>query len=1660
MKPSKNLSNAMLALFALVLSTCLFVPHMRGDAPHAPRAEHVPRDRASAPRTLAVTSAGSTCESCPPDQTNITLSFSESVRPSDVARALRVSPTVVLVPATEDAPAQRVTLSGAFAERRSYRFALPDTLRSAAGARLGAAFAFTVTTGSYEPVARMPLGQAVVPVGAGLPLQLAHLRSARLRVFALGAADLDAAARITGLHEQGTDPVASLPLAVRLREAVLRPRESDGDADGVQDVDVFAAAGITSGRSAPVLVVLDAPGVEPKVTVVQRADLGIVLKTGRAGGLAWVTDGSTGAPVAGANVTIYDGDLARFHGVTRADGVVLLPARSALERPARAQNAANHENDVDGEGEEFDGEYGRERPLRAVAVTGGRTAFASTVFAQGIESWRTSLPGAWSEGPNALRGMVTPERGIYRPGEGVHLLGVLRRRAPSGRLVTPRGSVSVRVMDPDGTEVLKRDVALTAFGTFRVETALPRSARLGRYSVEVSKESSLVYARFEVGEYRTASFEVKLPPAGEAERDANGDVVLPVRAAYYYGAPVRGGRVAWSASWRGRAPFFGTTRADLAAFSFASDSSDGDAFLTSGTLELDAAGTGTIHVPAESLAATLTSRAQAVDLVVEAQVTDAADDTLSASTVQGLSAASVLVGVDNAQWVVNANDGWDVRLATVDTTGAAKAGQALVASLVRQTWVSAAEEGEDGPSYGGRYEDRVVETKELTSGAAPLRVHFAVPGGGEYRVDVRAAGATGVASASVWAYGGQDFYGPARNDSLVDVRPDRPSYAPGDVAHLVVASPYEQATALVTTEREGILDAHVVALRGASTPLDVPVREGHVPNVYVGVALVPRGAGGAAPVSGAPLKVGYATLEVSADARRLSVELTPRRDGLRPGDTADVGVRVRDAEGHPVRAEVTVWAADEGVLALTGYATPDPFAPAYAAHPHAVETSSNFTQWSSHLPGTWNDSSVGDGGPGDSESAALRSRFLSTAFFSVPVVTNANGEARVRFPLPDNLTRWRVMAAAADEGERFGKGETSIRASKPLQVTPSLPRFFTQGDLVEAGVVVHNDTGSDGLVEVRFEVTGAEVAGDAVQRVSVPAGAQLPVRVSLRATSVGDVVVRARVTKGTEQDGFELTLPAYAPTTWQSKQLGDGVVDGTASAEISLPAGVAPGLAELVVTYSPTVLASIESGLGSLIEYPNGCVEQTTSRLIPMVLLEDLMRGLGSTRFDGAEHRRLMDASIVHVLAHQNDDGGFGLWPTSDSEGFLTAYALWGLLTARDHGYEVPQPRVTAAIAYLAQHATQGDDMHGQFSTAETAPFAAYVLAYARQSDGGLGAQLNGQRAALSRFGLGLLASALERREANADALLGELDRARAARSGGGVLVHDPSANTDFMSFGRDLRATSSAVQALVAAGKTDQASDLVAGILAERRPDGSWGTTYNNLWALYALSTYADSAHKSAEGTTVIVRLDGREVARTRIGAHTLVERVSVPYAALFSADGRPRHLELVAPHEAGVRWSARLRYATDLAHQAAESSGLSVSRTLLDADTGAVVTSPHLGQLLRVRLSVTSTADREQVALTDRLPAGLEPIDTNLETEQRRVQTAGDDWMWTWRELHDERVAYFADRLSAGTHTAEYLARATRSGEFLRPALSAEAMYDPEVHGAGTVERVTITR
>jgi uncharacterized protein YfaS (alpha-2-macroglobulin family) len=430
------------------------------------------------------------------------------------------------------------------------------------------------------------------------------------------------------------------------------------------------------------------------------------------------------------------------------------------------------------------------------------------------------------------------------------------------------------------------------------------------------------------------------------------------------------------------------------------------------------------------------------------------------------------------------------------------------------------------------------------------------------------------------------------------------------------------------------------------------------------------------------------------------------------------------------------------------------------------------------------------------------------------------------------------------------------------------------------------------------------------------------------------------------------------------------------------------------------------------------------------------------------------------VLKHQNDDGGFGLWPTSGSESFLTAYALWGLDTAKTGGYDVPKSSIEHGFRYLQAHLGRDHDMHGQFDNAETAPFAAYVLARSGRGNAPLAKSLAATEK--SRFSSGLLGYALERADSPEEALalnlLGALSTASVEQPNGGRVVRERPAEQDLFYVGRDLRATAAAVEAMLAAGRKDQAADLVAGIFSQQRKDGSWGTTYNNLWALNALAAYASKTAESTRASTVTIGVDGTARNAVTVTRDVPLKQVVIPGNAVFGEKTK-RTITLTGTAGSTARFAARLRTVPDVKSQRPADHGFSVKRSLRDADTDRVVADPKVGQLVWITLELTTPRARRQVALQDFLPAGFEAVDTALmtsETTKRAKDETG--WYWSHRELHDERVTFFADALPKGTHRATYLARVTRAGAFIRPAPRAEAMYDPDVYGVGALERVRV--
>jgi uncharacterized protein YfaS (alpha-2-macroglobulin family) len=314
-------------------------------------------------------------------------------------------------------------------------------------------------------------------------------------------------------------------------------------------------------------------------------------------------------------------------------------------------------------------------------------------------------------------------------------------------------------------------------------------------------------------------------------------------------------------------------------------------------------------------------------------------------------------------------------------------------------------------------------------------------------------------------------------------------YKTGEVAKLIPQANLPGALSLLTLERDGVMQYKVKRLETSGEALEVPIEARYAPNVYAAVALV-RGRTGPGEKGQPAFKAGLVNLEVESGDRKLNVVVETDSPSYRPGDTVTATVTIHGADNKPVKAEMALAVADEGVLQIAGYKTPDPLPKFYAPYGLGVESSTTWNRLAKILSPMDVDDADGEGGDaGGEEAGRIRNRFMATAYWNPALVTGADGTAKVTFTAPDNLTAFRVMAVAADTGERFGSGEKRFAINKPLQAIPALPRFLTMGDTLSAKVMIHNNTQELVKATVNAQVEGAaRLTGEPSQVVDVPAG--------------------------------------------------------------------------------------------------------------------------------------------------------------------------------------------------------------------------------------------------------------------------------------------------------------------------------------------------------------------------------------------------------------------------------------------------------------------------------------------------------------------------------------------------------------------------------------------
>lgn len=1625
--------------------------------------------------------AGATCgfsRNCPTGP--VDLHFTTPVRGADVMRHVRIEPATPFTISDTSALRAEWSLSATLTPRRRYTVSVDSTLVDAFGQRIGGPLMGDVATTGYAPSVSYEYGLMTVERRGLGTLAVQHVNADTLVVSTLAVPDSMEAAFLANRWTWGA----------QWSRAAALVREDTLVVQGGEDQRRFAGIrlGVPPRRAAPggslLAVKVSSPSLDSvakssrPIALVQVTDLAVTARVGVGEAAVWVTSVHDGTARSDVLVTLHD-DKGRVlaTGRTNAEGIAVLRDFRVYEDACEGWRCDDFQGYV------------------SAKLGDDRAVVGISAYDPDLSPWDFDVYPAWGEDRAPVAAALFTDRGIYRPGEAVHAK-VIVRRGMLGALSAPRGD-SVRWLfhDRDKGILLDTVARLSDFGTADRQLTLPAGLPLGRYRVEAEvqragKWRTAATSWYRVAEYRPPEFLVDVV-GEEGARVAGDSASFHVSARYLFGAPMGHAPVKWTVErrpvfpWELDIPGADGYQVGLAWSWEDDETNEGAEVVASGADSLDASGSWSRRIALPKPEGGRPAR-----VTFAATVTDANRQIGSGSASVLVHPAAFYLGAKAKGkgyfWTAGTPVGIDVVALRPD--GAHVKDVAVTGTVVRREWHRVRRERDGAVEEVGGWVADTVATCALRTAAAPVSCDFTPPDGGSYTVLFTArdeAGRTVQTSLGRWATG--KGWVPWNDESQfkMDVIPDRARYTVGDTATVFFASPFTDAEAWITVEREGIIQQRRIRITSGATTLKFPVTEAWVPNVFVGIVVVRGRSAPPGPLDdpGRPtLRVGYAELRVTPEVKRLTVDVTPERPAYRPGDSASFDVHVRDRAGRGRRSEVTLWAVDEGVLALTGYKTPDPIDLLYPARGLGMRLASNLVSVAPQIPqGEKGGRSPGGGGGAD-VTGILRSRFRSTAFFLASVVTDSSGHATAGARLPDNVTTYRVMAVAVTTGDRYGSGESKLLVTRPLVARPALPRFVRDGDRFRAGVVVNSRMGGTPKVQVKAHARGIELTGPSKRSSRLAEGRGADVRFDFHAVSGDSARFRFDASSGKEADAVAVAVPVR-PSYYPLTRTVSGVLHDTASVAIALQEDVDPRRSQVEISLGSSVLAAIGSARARLSVYPYDCTEQVSSAALPLIALTEAQALHPGDSIAPPDVQTRIGRAVRVILSRQRSDGAIGYWGADDwSSPWLSAYAGRVLLEARTAGVAVPDSALARLAAYMvrALHDPTQALAHSPLTDVWLSQLplrlgeeleAADYLSRAGQPDLAAENTLLGQASRLSWEDRVLLAEVLAR-----DHRIGEarpvLDAAlRAVTVAGRQAVLPDSAGLRFY-FASRSRPAARLLEALL----TIEPGSPLVGPLVERLVDQGrvdatrpWNTQdYGSL--VMALLRY-DRARSQQPPSRVRVRAGRRTLMNARTTGSVPADTVASLQGLVAAAKGGlPPGLRLDLSSSGGgtVYYFITVREAPRSVQLTPVDRGIQVERWYESATSGKPVVEAEEGALVRVRLRVHVSALSTFVVLDDPLPAGLEPVDLTLRTLSpfgASVPTPGDietrtgwyygSWdsgMWSpfdHKELRDDRVVYSATVLWPGVYTATYLARATTEGTFLYPPAHAEEMYNPGVNG-----------
>ncbi|MBI6925506.1 alpha-2-macroglobulin family protein [Pseudomonas putida] len=1246
---------------------------------------------------------------------------------------------------------------------------------------------------------------------------------------------------------------------------------------------------------------------------------------------------------------------------------------------------------------------------------------------------------------NPLQLFIFGPRDLYRPGETVLLNGLLRDQ--DGKPVKAQ-PVNVEVRRPD--EQVSRKFVWEADdnGLFQYQLQLATEAPTGRWQLLLD----LGGGRKQVYEFLVEDFlpeRLALELKGSSKPLApDQDARIEVTGRYLYGAPAAGNRLSGQAYVR---PLREAVPA-LPGYQFGS--------VTEGELEqdleldevtLDQAGKAVLDISSRWAEAR-----SPLQLTVQASLQESGGRPITRRLEQPVWPAERLPGLRGLFDGDEADSEGPVEFEflVANREGKKLAADDLKVRLIRERrdyyWNYSQGDGWSY-AYNEKFLTQVEETVSVKADGT-AKLSFPVEWG-PYRVEVEDPQTGLVSSQRFWAgYRAQDnAEGGAVRPDQVKLALDKPSYADGATAKVTVTPPAAGSGYLMIESSDGPLWWQEIQVPAEGKTFDIPLDKAWARHdLYLSTLVVRPGERKA---NATPKRaVGLLHLPLDRAERKLAVTLqAPEK--MRPKQPLTVKIKAVNADGSvPAQVRVLLSAVDVGILNITDFKTPDPFASLFGRKAYGADQLDIYGQLIEAGQGRL--ASLAFGGDAAMAKGGKRPNTTVTivAQQSLPVTLNEKGEGQATVDIPDFNGELRLMAQAWTE-DHFGMAEGKTVVAAPLIAELSAPRFLAGGDQTRLALDLANLSGAAQQLTVQVTTEGqVSLTGNATQSVALAEGQRSTLMIPVQAQGgLGQGKVHVQVTglqmAGEAQTTFERewTLgvrPAYPAML---KHFRVALKDQPWTLPEADLAAFEPAGLEGTLALSSRPPLNLAEQIRALKAYPYGCLEQTTSGLYPSLYADaDTLKRLGIEGEPATVRKRKIEMGIEHLLGMQRYNGSFGLWSVdSEEEYWLTAYVTDFFLRARDQGYGVPAEALKKASERLLRYLQERNLIEVDYSEdADHTRFAvqAYAaLVLSRSQQAPLGA-LRGlfERRADARSGLPLvqLAVALDK--------MGDKPRADQALQAGLAASRGKHWLADYGSPLRDQALILALLQEnKLASGQVDQRlfalSDEVAAnrwlstqernalFLAGRgllgTPEAKWQARLDSAGELRDFNN-AEAGMK-LEGPLLASPLTVQNQ-----GSQTVYQQLTL--------SGYPRQ----APP--------------------ASSNGMQIRREYLGMKGQPLdLANLRSGDLVLVHLALKADERVPDALVVDLLPAGLELENQNLAQSAASLDNASSavkQWRESMQNANVVHQEYRDDRYVAAlkldsyatTHLL-YLARAVTPGTYRVPPPQVESMYRPNLQAVG---------